>query len=41
LPIKFVAVEDEFGQSGEPEELLSFYHLTKKDILEKILNDDD
>jgi len=41
LPIKFVAVEDKFGQSGEPEELLSFYRLTKKDILEKILNDDD
>jgi len=36
-----LAIEGEFGQSGEPEELLSFYRLTKKDILEKILNDDD
>jgi len=35
LPIKFVAIEGEFGQSGEPEELLSFYRLTKKIFLRR------
>lgn len=32
-PIEMVAVDDIFGQSGKPEELLSFYHLDTPDIV--------
>lgn len=32
-PIEMVAVDDVFGQSGKPEELLSFYHLDTPDIV--------
>lgn len=34
VPIEFVAVEDEFGQSGNAEELLSLYRLGKMEIQE-------
>lgn len=33
-PLEMVAVNDEFGQSGTPDELLSFYHLDTIDIVE-------
>lgn len=33
-PLEMVAVNDEFGQSGTPEELLRFYHLDTIDIVE-------
>ncbi len=33
-PIEMVAVNDVFGQSGTPEELLRFYHLDTPDIVE-------
>ncbi len=36
LPIEFIGVDDKFGQSGKPEELLSFYKLDKNAIIEKI-----
>lgn len=36
VPIEFVGVKDEFGQSGKPEELLEFYGMGEKDILEAV-----
>ncbi|NTU94080.1 MAG: transketolase family protein [Chlorobiaceae bacterium] len=36
VPIEMVAVEDTFGESGKPDELLAKYRLTTEDILEKI-----
>lgn len=33
LPIEFVAIQDSFGESGAPEELLKKYHMTSEDIL--------
>lgn len=36
VPIEMVAVEDTFGESGKPDELLAKYKLTTEDILEKI-----
>lgn len=33
-PLEMVAVDDVFGQSGTPEELLRFYHLDTPDIVE-------
>ena len=36
LPLEFVAVEDKFGQSGKPEELLKAYGLDKENIINKI-----
>ncbi|MFC1524846.1 transketolase family protein [Planctomycetota bacterium] len=32
VPIEMIGLKDQFGQSGDPEELLKFYHLTEKDI---------
>ena len=32
-PVEFVAVQNKFGQSGSPEELLAHYHLTSGDIV--------
>jgi len=32
VPIKMIGIKGEFGQSGEPEELMKFYHLTSNDI---------
>lgn len=33
VPIQMVAMQDQFGESGEPDELLAKYHLTADDIL--------
>lgn len=33
VPVKFVSVQDRFGQSGGPEELLEYYGLSFKEIL--------
>lgn len=33
-PVEMVAVDDVFGQSGTPEELLKYYHLDTVDIVE-------
>lgn len=32
VPMEFVGVQDKFGQSGKPEELLDFYGMGEKDI---------
>lgn len=34
LPIEMVAVNDQFGQSGTPDELMKFYHLDTLDVVE-------
>lgn len=36
VPIEMVGVEDQFGESGKPDDLLRKYKLTTEDILEKI-----
>ena len=36
VPIEMVAVQDRFGQSGQPDELMAYYHLNQKSIEEKI-----
>jgi len=36
VPIEMVGVEDSFGESGKPDELMAKYKLTTEDILEKI-----
>jgi len=33
VPMEFVAVNDTFGESGEPDELMEKYHITSKDIV--------
>ncbi len=33
-PLEYVAMEDEFGQSGTPDELMKFYRLDKEHIVE-------
>jgi transketolase len=35
LPVEYVSVEDSFGQSGQPQELLSHYGLTAENIYKK------
>lgn len=35
-PIEFIGVKDLFGQSGTPEELLEYYGMGEKDILEAV-----
>jgi transketolase len=35
VPIEMVGIEDTFGESGTPEELMTKYHLTSTDIYEK------
>ncbi len=35
-PMEMVAINDEFGQSGKPDELLKFYHLDTPDIVEAV-----
>ena len=37
LPIEMVAVNDTFGESGKPEELLVKYHLDIPDIVDAAL----
>ena len=34
VPIEFVGVNDTFGQSGSPEDLINFYHLSQTDIVQ-------
>ena len=34
--IVLIGMKDEFGQSGKPEELLRFYHMTSEDIAEAV-----
>ncbi len=36
VPMEMVGVDDTFGESGTPEELMHQYHLTAKDILDKV-----
>lgn len=33
VPVKMIGINGVFGQSGEPEELMKYYHLTSDDIL--------
>ena len=35
-PMEMVAINDEFGQSGTPDELMKFYHLDTPDIVEAV-----
>jgi transketolase len=35
-PMEMVAVNDEFGQSGTPDELMKAYHLDTPDIVEAV-----
>ena len=37
MPMEMVAVNDEFGQSGTPDELLKAYHLDTPDIVEAVM----
>ena len=37
IPLASISVNDEFGKSGSPEELLKYYKLTEMDILNKSL----
>ena len=40
-PIKFLGIDDQFGQSGEPDELSKYYKIDKEsiiDLIKKILN---
>lgn len=37
VPMEMVAVDDEFGQSGTPDELLTKYHLDAPDIVDAVL----
>lgn len=36
VPMEIVAVQDTFGESGKPEELLAKYHISKDDILRAV-----
>lgn len=36
VPIEFVGMQDSFGESGKPEELLIKYQMTQKDIVEAV-----
>ncbi|TET31751.1 MAG: transketolase family protein [Planctomycetota bacterium] len=38
VPMEFVAVDDRFGESGDPEELMSEFGLTSSDIVSAIRN---
>ncbi len=35
-PMKMVGIQDTFGESGEPEEILKKYHLTSQDIADQV-----
>ena len=35
VPVEMVGIEDSFGESGSPDQLMTAYHLTGKDIYEK------
>jgi len=36
VPIEFIGVKDQFGQSGKPDELIAHYHMHEKDIVEAV-----
>ena len=36
VPVEMIGVQDRFGESGEPDELMKEFHLTKEDIKEAI-----
>ena len=36
VPIEFIGIQDAFGQSGTPAELMEFYHLTAPDIADAV-----
>lgn len=36
LPMEMVAVNDQFGQSGTPDELMKYYHLDTMDVVEAV-----
>ena len=36
VPMEIVAVQDTFGESGKPDELLSKYHISKEDIVKAV-----
>jgi transketolase len=36
VPMEFVGIEDTFGETGSPEQLMEAYHLTAKDIIQKV-----
>jgi transketolase len=36
VPMEFIGVHDDFGQSGTPEELISHYKMGEKDIVEVV-----
>ncbi len=36
VPIEFIGVKDEFGQSGTPDELIEHYHMDTKDIYKAV-----
>lgn len=38
VPMKRIGVQDQFGRSGKPAELMEWYHLTAKDIVEAALD---
>ncbi len=37
-PMRMVGVQDTFGESGEPDEILKKYHLTPSDIIDQVRN---
>ena len=36
VPMEFVGVHDQFGQSGQPDELLAFYGMSAKDVVKAV-----
>lgn len=36
VPMEFVGMQDTFGESGAPEELLEKYHMTSKDVIQAV-----
>jgi transketolase len=36
VPMEFVGIQDTFGESGSPEQLMEAYHLTSNDIIQKV-----
>jgi len=36
VPMEFIGVHDQFGQSGQPDELLAFYGMSAKDVVKAV-----
>ena len=36
MPVVKVGINDQFGQSGKPDELLEYYGLTTANVVEKV-----